>query len=90
MLSNFENTEYLVIGIVKRLKSLVETELFIENIESKKIKYKKIVDEISEYPSINAKKFSLDLWESNKDFYENLFKYYFKKILNVDKPKIKI
>jgi hypothetical protein len=47
-----------------------------------------LVDKISEYPSINAKKFSLDLWESNKDFYENLFKYYFKKILNVDKPKI--
>ena len=91
MSNEFENTENLVIGIIKRLKSLVETELFIENIESKKIKYKKIVDEISEYPSIDAKKYSLDLWESNKDFYENLFEYsnyYFKKILNVDKPKI--
>ena len=91
MLNDNENPDILAIGIIKRLKSLVETELFIENFELKNIEYKKIYDDISKYSSIKTKKFSLDLWETHKDFYDNLFKYsnyHFKKILNSDKPKI--
>ena len=91
MLKEINNPDKLAIEIIKRIKSLVEIKLFIQNIKEKKNIYKKIINDIIEYPSNHTKKFSLELWESNNDFYENLFEYsnsQFKKVLDIDKPKL--
>ena len=92
MLKEINNPDKLAIEIIKRIKSLVEIKLFIQNIKEKKNIYKKIINDIIEYPSNHNKKFSLELWESNNDFYENLFEYsnsQFKKVLDIDKLKLK-
>ena len=91
MIKEIEYQNNLAIRIIKRIKILVEAEFFIKNNESNKIQINEIIKEINENNSIKTKKFSLELWESNKDFYVNLFEYsnfYLKKLLNFEKPKL--
>jgi len=61
MLKEINNPDKLAIEIIKRIKSLVEIKLFIQNIKEKKNIYKKIINDIIEYPSNHNKKFSLEL-----------------------------
>ena len=91
MIKEIEYQNNLAIRIIKRIKILVEAEFFIKNNESNKIQINEIIKEINENNSIKTKNFSLELWESNKDFYVNLFEYsnfYLKKLLNFEKPKL--
>ena len=81
-INDINDTNDIAIDILEKIKNVVLIEFLNLSNEEKQLKYDKIYNSIKDQDTINDKIYSIELWDSNEEYYTNLKKYLYDKIIN--------